>query len=131
MGYYVTLEESTAVIPTDKLDEAYKRLCDLNKRDDLKTGGFPWMDPDYPSKCAGTTEIFVALGFECYEEDDGLHIESYDAKAGAEDLFVQTVADLFEPDTYMQWRGEEGEQWRWEFTGTKEIIHKEAVVTWE
>ena len=38
MGYYVT-GEGSITIPAENLDAAYDALVELNRRDDLKTGG--------------------------------------------------------------------------------------------
>lgn len=39
MGYYVTLIETDFTVPTANIDEAYKRLIELNQNDALKRGG--------------------------------------------------------------------------------------------
>ena len=142
MGYYINLTDSTFLIPAENLDSAYKALCDLNERDDLKHGGrygggkgrtqvwFSWMDPDYPSVCPDAESIFNALGFETSLTDDGaLSLDFYDSKAGDEDKFLDAVAPFVEPGSYLSWRGEDGSIWRDIFDG-KTRENQYAEITW-
>lgn len=129
MGYCVNIRNSTAVIRKKNLDTAYKRLCDLNKRDDLKRGGryeagkmkerwFSWMDPNYPAKCKTTENILNDLGFDLYTDSKGdLYITNYDNKSGQEDLFLETISDLIEG--WIEWSGEDGYLWKETFGGKK------------
>ena len=137
MGYYVRLEESTAVLPKKHQAEAYRRMCALNDNDDLKQGGsigpdgeekwFSWMDPNYPDTCADAKAILADLGFwfpDLSDKSDDLVFEDYDSKAGQEDLFIFTIGNLM--TGYMVWSGEDGDKWRWEFgpDGAKELFPK-------
>jgi hypothetical protein len=138
MGYVVTLEGSNAVIPTDKLDEAYKILCDLNNYNRLKRGGnghsfdeewraanefganenvwFSWMDWNYPETCADTAAVIEQLGFGFSLESDGLHFLYYDNKTGSEDVFIAALGPVLtstdNTHPFFLWRGEDGEVWR-------------------
>ena len=133
MGYYVRLEESTAVLPKKHQAEAYRRMCALNDNDDLKQGGcfgpdgeekwFSWMDSNYPDTCADAKAILADLRFWFDENEDGdLLFTEYDSKAGQEDLFIFTIGNLM--TGYMVWCGEDGDKWRWEFgpDGVKELF---------
>jgi len=135
MGYYVRLEESTAVLPKKHQAEAYRRMCALNDNDDLKQGGcfgpdgeekwFSWMDSNYPDTCADAKAILADLRFWFDENEDGdLLFTEYDSKAGQEDLFIFTIGNLM--TGYMVWSGEDGDKWRWEFgpDGVKELFPK-------
>ena len=138
MGYYVTLIDANAVLPAAALDEAYKRLCDLNKRDELKKGGsssgekwFSWMPTDYPEQHTTAAEILGAVGFSLYDNGaGGLGVYEYDNKTGCEDVFIWAIADLFEADNYMTWRGEDGLQWRWQFGGGQPMRYSNGSVVW-
>jgi hypothetical protein len=102
MGYYTNIVNSTCVLPAKNKDKAYKILCDLNNRNDLKTGGlypqpanppknkpypekwFSWMDWNYHETCKTVEEIFQALGFDVATEANGdVRIENYDSKTDA------------------------------------------------
>ena len=146
MGYYISLTGSSFTIPREKLDDAYKALCELNKHDELKRGGsygpredgshgqievwFAWMDPDYPSKCKNAEEIFAALGFDTSETSAGaLSLDYYESKAGDEDYFLDAVTPFVDPGSTLEWRGEDGEMWRDLFNG-KTRSRQSAVIGW-
>jgi hypothetical protein len=131
MGYYVNITHSDFRIPAKNVQKAYKRLCDLNKYDDIKRGGsyggdtdgrkprpegldyhpgkwFSWMYPDYPNHCENLADIFQELGFQLIIEDDGsIILDNYDNKAGQEDIFLDEIIDLAEGE--INWIGEDGQ----------------------
>lgn len=131
MGYYINTESTDWVIPTDKINDAYKALCDLNNRNDLKSGGifpqdeslkdsntptpsrwFAWMDANYHETCSTLQEILQMLGFDPFEVDGGLEVGSYNSKTGSQDIFLAALAPFTRPDSWMTWAGEDGERWR-------------------
>ena len=136
MGYYVHITDADWYIPTDKQDAAYKAVCALNERNDLKRGGisprpegleqttgannylwFSWMDAYYPETCPTLRAVLEQVGFDLYEdEDESLVISGYNSKSGQEDLFLWTIAPFAvavrSEFPFVDWRGEEGEQWR-------------------
>ncbi len=130
MGYNVYIQAADFTIPAENLDAAYKAMCDLNARDDLKTGGswsggqqtarwFAWMDENYPETCKDAVAIFDALGFDntYLTEDGSLELGEYDSKMGSEEHFLQAVAPFVKAGSYIEWRGEDGEAWKQEFDG--------------
>lgn len=132
MGYYVTLEQSTFIIPAANLEEAATRLKALNhkpgveKRGGSYSGGrqtarwFSWMDEDYDQKLHTAKEIFEALGFEVSDTDEGgISLDFYDNKTGQEELFINEVSDLAVSGWQMIWRGEDGDVWRDSAQGTE------------
>ena len=133
MGYYVKLSASTATLPIDHLDEAMARLCELNTHDEWKrgwssTGGtvteryFSWMPADYDVKFTTVEEILTAVGYDVVETNiGGLNVYNYDNKTGCQDLFIWYISDLFEPNSYMEWVGEDGARERWEFGGGEKM----------
>lgn len=157
MGYYVTIEKTNFTINKDKFDDCYKAMCKLNERDDLKNGGswggekissddprpeglnyhpakwFSWMDPNYPEKCKTFVEILEELGFTdlwFHPTNGDLIGLSYDNKTGNELDFFNVIAPFVEPNSYINWRGEDGEQWQWFFDGEK-LIHKFAEIVYK
>ena len=127
MGYYVNITKSTAFLPKHREAEAYQIMCSLNTtHDHKKTGGswsggqqtakwFSWMDENYPETCKDAGEIFEALGFDIERTDDGIYIRGYDNKAGAEDLFLESIENLMVGE--IKWTGEDGEHWDTIFKG--------------
>ena len=135
MGYYIFLEQSTAVLPKGNQAEAYKRMCALNDDDEGKTGGskdekwFAWMDPNYPDTCADAKAILTELGFWFDENEDGdLLFTEYDCKMGQESEFLRCIGDLLTGE--MVWRGEDHTMFRYTFWGEEgEVPFKMRV--WE
>ena len=138
MGYHVSIDNSTCVLPKEHWEEAYKRLCALNDKNNLKNGGsyprssdytpdkahqdiwFTWMEWNYPEICKDVKEIFKMLGFEIEIYDNGdIGILGYDNKIGQEDLFFKTIGDLLKGEIY--WTGEDGGKWRWVFSNGRMI----------
>lgn len=129
MGYYVSLNESTAFIPADKTDEALRLFKELNepKNNYLKTGGsfsgggqtaywYAWM-PESFDHFTTAQEVLRELGFDVDVDSTGLSITGYDSKTGDEKLFFNAISHLIEPGSSMTWQGEDGDQYRWEFDG--------------
>ena len=131
MGYYVQTEDVSFIIKKKNLKKAYKALCKLNERDELKTGGswtpegptkfwFAWMDPNDPETCKTTEDILTQLGFDVDVNEKGDIINVfYDGKAGAEQHFFEALATFVEPDSFIDWRGESGEYYKWVFKNKK------------
>lgn len=138
MGYYVSMTDSNCLIPSDKLDDAYKAMCALNADDSLKRGGcfggtprpkpadstsvsnnpdkwFSWMPWNYDEVFTSAEKIFEELGFitttVVINDKEYLSIQSYDDKTGAEDEFLKACAPFIEPGSYIVWRGEDEEMW--------------------
>lgn len=147
MGYYVDITNSTAVLPSQNKDEAYKIMCELNNRNDLKTGGhyprpenlpenvpneyvwFSWMDWNYPETCKNAQEILEQLGFECEENDEGdIEIYGYSSKSGAEGDFLKSIGHLLTGE--IEWQGECGAMWKLQF-GPDGMTEKQGKVVYE
>jgi len=153
MGYYVQITEQEFFLSKENFDEAYKLMCALNDRDDLKMGGswgqelnadmprpegmtyhpskwFSWMDANYPETCKNLEDILTNLGFEIDKDDSSnIAILTYNSKIGAEGYFFDAIASLVQDGSYVCWRGEDGEEWRWLFTNGK-MITQQATKTW-
>lgn len=141
MGYYVRIVFSNFTIPSENVDEAYRRLISLNDNDDLKRGGswggeydarsprpegfdhhpgkwFSWMHADYPAKCNSLQHIFRQLGFDVDVDDNGdVHLTGYDNKTGQEDIFLDEIIDLTTGEIH--WIGEDDTLWK-TISGVKE-----------
>jgi len=141
MGYYVSIEESTFMIPAENLDAAYKAMCRLNftvpnskkskgcwsGKDNApefgpdKSTWFSWMEWDYHETCKDAGAILTKLGFYTEYDDAGnLHINGYDRKTGQEALFLESICSL--ANGYIVWSGEEDEYWGETYGGSKVIV---------
>jgi hypothetical protein len=147
MGYFVTLEETNAYIPSDKLDEAYAIMCELNNHNELKRGcafpreekdgphdgiWFSWMEWNYPETCNDAAAIISELGFTFNEDEEGLKFVHYDNKTGAEDVFLNALGPILASNDGLAprfvWRGEDGAVWR-QIRSEGVMVIEEGVVT--
>lgn len=154
MGYYIHTTDSDFYVAKSKQRPAYVALCALNDRDDLKRGGswggdgvnadsprpagmdhhpakwFSWMAADYPSKCNTLGEVLAELGFDVdYDPDDNIVGLSYSSKIGQEALFLETMAPFVRDGSYINWQGEDGEHFRYEFSNGS-MRQMEGRVVW-
>lgn len=133
MGYYVTLIESNASIPANKLDEAYTLLCELNQHNELKHGGvggrdetivgphegiwYSWMPWNYPEVYPNAVDILRAVGYDIFVDTNGTaYFSGYDDKHGCEDTFAAALLPVLQSGDgkplQFHWRGEDGALWR-------------------
>ena len=75
------------------------------------------MPANYPAVCKDFLSILKELGFE-YDLDDGgnLGLVHYNNKTGAEGHFFEAIAPFVQDGSFIEWRGEDGCEWRWLFT---------------
>ena len=134
MGYYISLEESNALLPKSACDEALRRFRAMNEtHGDRRRGSaysegklvsrwFAWM-PEDPLEWGDTAaQVLEQVGFYVTECESGFTIDGYDKKSGDQDVFIEVIADLLEPShavsgvpegtVVMQWEGEDHEVWR-------------------
>ncbi len=128
MGYYVS-GSGNARIKKDDLGKAYEAMMALQERTDLMGGGsysaekttkfFSWM-PENLRTIPNAKEVFLSLGFEVQDEDDGgILIFAYDSKIGDEKWFFSAAAPYLSGE--FEWTGEDGEKWKWMFEDGKMI----------
>ena len=143
MGYFIHTNAMHFVIKKDNLEDSYKALCQLNAKDELKTGRrgganlpekpqdstsvsnnpnkwFAWIDWNYDETCKSAEEIFSDLGFYTEITDEGdLFIGMFSNKCGDENVFLQAVAPFVEDGSYIEWQGEDGSMWKNTFNNGK------------
>lgn len=146
MGCSVTITDSRVVIRKDNFDTAYKALCEINAHDELKSGGilpanidkpessksvgnpnfwFSWMPWNYDEKFDNLQDILWMLGFDVVYNDDGDIVAlNYDEKMGDEGEFLGALAPYVDPDSYINWTSEYGDEWSCVFDGTDMIVHE-------
>ena len=134
MGYYVNTRDVNFRIPANKSEDAYRAVCALNERNDIKTGGayprtntetgpnpdvwFAWMDWNYPETCPDLRAVLDQIGYDTWVDEDGsLVILGYNSKTGAEDVFLSALAPFAVAEgpathPFVDWEGEDGERWR-------------------
>jgi len=112
MGYYVS-GSGNVRIKKDDLGKAYEAMMALQERTDLMGGGsysaekttkcFSWM-PENLRTIPNAKEVFLSLGFEVQDEDDGgIIIFAYDSKIGDEKWFFAAAAPFMSGE--FEWTG--------------------------
>jgi hypothetical protein len=139
----------------DNFDKAHKAAIALNQQDGLKSGGgwnnegisindprpegldyhparwFSWVDAEYHTKCKTLDEVLKEFRFETMYDNDGNLINlHFDCKIGDEAILLTAIAPYFKDGSYIEWRGEEGETWKYIFTDGK-ILEQQGVIVWE
>ena len=145
MGYYTSITETDIFLDKKHFDAVYKKMCELNDYDDLKSGGsfganndpkegerynstkwFAWMEYNYPEIYPDMKSILIALGFDLdFDIDGNLVGLGYYDKTGAEDYFLQCFAGYVNDGNYIQWKGEEdNDYYKYTFENGKMFYRK-------
>lgn len=140
MGYFVTLTSADWVIPeTPEVLAAIHRMD--AEWDELKRGGrwsgdgvqekwFSWMPADL-STLTSVRDVFTTLGFETSTVDESaVGLWGYDNKTGQEELFLAAVVPFVKDGSYTEWRGEDGEIWRYKADDGK-LMYEQASLVWD
>lgn len=139
MGYYVRMTGGDFVVP--ETPEVLAAIHEMDtKFHHLKRGGchvggekteswFSWMPPLHTLESVNA--VFTALGFEIGETPEGICLIDYDNKTGQEDLFLAVVAPFVKDGSWLEWRGEDDEMYRFTVRGGALTVAKPmATVTW-
>ena len=135
MGYYVKIVDSDVTIKKEDFDRGYEIVCNLNSRDDLKSGGayggnptpkpaesksrasnpdkwFSWLPWNYDEVCDSLPAVLEMLGFWFDFNDDGdITSLCYKDKTGDEGVFLDALRPVIEEGSYIVWEGEDGDEW--------------------
>lgn len=151
MGYYVHTTDVSFRIKKENLDAAFKAACELNWCNELKNGGrwsaekpdplpegpnewvwFSWVDWNYHETCKDLVEVMNQFGFEYVEIDGDIIDLSFDSKTGNEGELLRAIAPFVEPGSYVTFRGEDDDLWRYEFADGEMIERSGRLVEqWE
>lgn len=140
-------------IPAKNTQEAFQALCNLNTKDDLKSGhifsskklikpenstslaedpsvrfiNMPW---NYDEVCEAVEEILELLNFSVEKDLEGnVHILSFESDHGGdEEVFLKALAPYVKPGSFIEWQAEGGEMWRNDFVQGKMTTSSGEVV---
>ena len=145
MGYYVETTASNITIPYEAFVPICKHLLDEGIMTNYKemSGGdmkgdkwYSWVtmsELENSLKANNLIEVFTMFGYEvgtdCLEKNPTITDLSYNQKSGNEIVLLRMIAPFIENDSYIDWKGEGGELYRWEFF-EQELIEREGVITW-
>ena len=145
MGYYVQTTASNITIPNEAFAPICKHLLDEGIMTNYKemSGGdskgekwYSWVtmsDLETALKANNLIEVFSMFGYQvgtdANEKTPAITDLSYDQKSGNEIVLLRMIAPFIENDSYIDWKGESGELYRWDFYN-QELIEREGVITW-
>jgi len=134
MGYYIDL--SSAEWEIQETPESLKAIREMPvKFHGLKRGGsseekwFSWMNDTDIENTETVEAVFNHLGFETTKTEGGFTLDAYNSKTGQEDLFLAVMAPWTKDGSYIEWRGEDGSQWRHTVSNGR-MFYSEAEVTY-
>ena len=141
-------------IPAKNTQEAFQALCNLNTKDELKSGcifssqklikpenstslaedpsvrfiNMPW---NYDEVCEVVEEILELLNFSAEKDLEGdVHILSFaSAHGGDEEVFLKALAPFVKSGSFIEWQADSGEMWRNDFI-QKKIITSTGEINW-
>lgn len=129
MGYCVDMDLYDVFIPHEKFDEALKAIKDLQNYPDQMGGGswgpngqvkrwYSWVG-DVTS--ANTLKDALSEWRYGAEDDaDGLYVAYFNGeKLGDDTILWKALAPFIKDGGVINCRGEDGEVWRWKFSGGK------------
>ena len=141
MGYFIEITEAKCSIPLSKADAALTEMKRLNEPEfnSQKNGGsygpngkskfwYSWMPESFDD--FNTLDKFLeALGFDLKLDGASIHVVGYNNKIGQELLFMKALAPFVDVGSFINWQGEDGELWRWEFDG-ESVVERSAEIHW-
>lgn len=142
MGYYVTLTGAEFFVPEN--EETLAHMKDIvSKYKKIQRGGsmgpggmretwFSWvMDSDI-LEAPSVEAIFNLVGFDTTKENNGFQIDGYNSKQGQEEVFLAHIAPFVANGSYVEFRGEDMEVWKYEvIDGKLHTFHGYTVTKWE
>ncbi len=136
MGYYVDLVEADFTIPErEDVLEALRAMPKKYKA--LQRGGngsdkwFSWMSDEEIESAVSVKAVFESLGFDTFDYGNNTFaLSSYNNKTGQEDLFLAVVAPFVSEGSFTEWRGEDGETWRYTVTRGQLTVQTPMAIQW-
>jgi len=135
MGYYIDLTDAEWEI--SESPEALATIREMpTKYHAIKRGGssngekwFSWMNDTEIETTETVQNVFRQLGFDTESVDGGFKLTGYSSKTGQEDLFLAVMAPFTKDGSYIEWRGEDGELWKFEIHGGR-MFRSESEIIW-
>lgn len=149
MGYNIELIDRDFFIAAEDKEAALNAMYDMwtPEKDASMSGGswgpngaekkwYSWMNNSaeaFRSRSIESLEKAIyEWGYDPETDDDGNIIDLYfeGGKIGDEDQMFAAIAPFVRQGSYLDYRGEEGAVWRWEFNGQR-IVEKTGRVVFE
>lgn len=148
MGYYIELINSNFFIAAENKEAALNAMFDmwLPTQDANMSGGswgpsgdtkwYSWMNNSADAfRNRTVVDLETALtdwGYYPESDENGniINLDFESSKIGDEDKMFAAIAPFVRQGSYLDYRGEEGAVWRWEFNG-QTIVEKTGRVVFE
>jgi len=129
MGYYISLNENNFTIKKENVQGAVDAIKALHGKETC-CGNFSWVDHDF-HKLDSLEDILGAWRYGIsFKDGDVCDIDFEGEKLGDDELLFSALAPFVEPESYLQYSGEEGHHWRWVFDG-KTMVELDGKLVWE
>ncbi len=119
MGYYVQLVEADFTIPEtqevlDALRAMPKKYKEYQRGGDGTERWFAWMPDAELENAVSVKAVFESVGFDTKDYGNGTFcLDGFDNKTSQEEMYLAVVAPFVAKGSYTQWRGEDGELYRY------------------
>lgn len=121
MGYYIDAVAIEWIVP--EREDLLAKIKEMPKRmKAIQRGGvrgpekeekwFSWVNDNEILNAESVEQVFNAFGFDTSTTDGGFEITGYSSKIGQEELLLAVSAPFCADGSYIEWRGEDGEEWQ-------------------
>ena len=142
MGYHIQTMDKQFYIKNEDKSAALQAIKDLNKKEqELGHGGtyyngkhtrhFSWVNSETVNEAKTLEDALCEWRWEPETDSDGniVDIEFTGQKIGDEEYLFEAIASFVKEDSFIEFRGEDGEMWCLQFHGGM-IEEKFAKITW-
>ena len=128
MGYYINQTDSLFVIKKENFENALNALKAAFVPDNMNCvdyiGGkqyphFSWVDTQTVLDAEKLEDALIEIRYKPEYDDDGniVNVKFTGEKYGSDLVFFTALAPYVEKDSYIAFKGEDDNEWRWDFDG--------------
>lgn len=126
MGYYIEMTESKFIIKKENFEKALKSLKAVFIPENMNCcdyiGGekyphFSWVDTRTVLESTNLVEALEEIRYvpQYNQNGDICNVEFIGQKYGDEEIFFRALAPYVEAGSYLCFKGEDGNKWKWVF----------------
>jgi len=130
MGYCIEMTESNFVIKKENFEKALKSLKDVFVPENMTCCDcisgknyyhFSWVDTKTVLKSTNLGEALEEIRYipKFNQDGDICDVEFIGEKYGDEEIFFNALAPYVESGSYLYFKGEDGDTWKWLFENGK------------
>ena len=136
MGYYVQMVEADFTIPESQevleaLRAMPKKYKEYQRGGDGTNRWFSWMPDEELENAVSVKAVFESVGFDIRDYGNGTFgLDGFDNKTCQEEMYLAVVAPFVADGSYTQWRGEDGEMYRFTVNRGKLTVQTPREIQW-